>query len=42
MSEQAAKHKKIMQECVRRQQQTETDKQGAQHKKTDCDCKMTK
>ncbi len=40
--EECAKHKKIMQECVRRQWQTETDKQGTQRKKTDCECKTTK
>jgi hypothetical protein len=31
-----------MQEFVRRQRQTETDEQGAQCKKTDCECKTTK
>ncbi len=40
--EECAKCKKIMQECVRRQWQTETDEQGAQRKKTECECKTTK
>ncbi len=33
--EECAKCKKIMQECVRRQPQSETNEKGAQRKKTD-------
>ena len=40
--EECAKRKNIMQECVRRQQQTETDKQGDQRKKTERECKTKK
>ncbi len=37
--EECAKRRKIVHECVKRQQQTETYEQGAEHKKTVHDCK---